>query len=131
MDPSVERLIRDGYAAFARGDSDGLRRVFHPDAEYVNPPYAIESGIRRGVDELSGIWRGLHELFEIDSVQVDELREGPGGVFVMTRTRGRGRGSGIPNDVTQAHVLEVRDGRIARLAWFATREEGLAAAGLS
>ena len=79
----------------------------------------------------AGSGGSLQELFEIDSVQVDELREGPGGVFVMTRTRGRGRGSGIPNDVTQAHVLEVRDGRIARLAWFATREEGLAAAGLS
>jgi ketosteroid isomerase-like protein len=131
MDPATERLIRQGYAAFARGDLAALRRAFHPDAEYVNPPYAIDGGTRRGVKELSGIWRSLHELFEIDSVQVDELREGPRGVFVMTRTRGRGRGSGVPSDVSQAHVLEVRDRRIVRLAWFATREEGLAAAGLS
>jgi ketosteroid isomerase-like protein len=131
MDPSVERLVRDAYDVFVAGDLHALREIFHPDAEYVNPPEAVEGGTRRGEGELMEMWTNLLDVFDIDSVEVFELREAPPGAFTFVRFRGRGRGSGVPVDVQQYHVITVRDGRVARLAWFLGRDDALAAAGLA
>jgi ketosteroid isomerase-like protein len=79
MDPATEQRIRAAYAAFVDADFDTLNDFFHPDAVYVNPPYAVESGTRQGRQQLTEVWRG----------------------------------------------------RAVSLAWFATREEGLRAAGLA
>jgi ketosteroid isomerase-like protein len=38
VDAELERRIRDAYAAFAEGDIDRLRDLWHEDATYVNPP---------------------------------------------------------------------------------------------
>ena len=71
-----------------------------------------------------------HDLFDYDAIEVRELAEGPEGVLVMVRYRGSGKTSGAPVDVPMAHVLQIRDGRVARLAWYGTRAEGADAAGL-
>jgi ketosteroid isomerase-like protein len=125
-----ERRLREAYDAFVAGDLDTLLEVFHADAQYVNPPEAVEGGTRQGETELKQMWTSLHELFELESVEVQEMRETPRGAFAQVRFRGRGRGSGVPIDIEQYHVVELRDGRIARLAWFLRREDALAAAGL-
>jgi ketosteroid isomerase-like protein len=49
---------------------------------------------------------------------------------VIVRYRGRGKTSGAPVDVPMAHVVEIRDGRVAQLAWYGTRAEAAEAAGL-
>jgi len=130
VDPELERRIRDAYAAFADGDIESLRDFWHEDAVYVNPPYAMEAGTREGRDAVVEIWNGLHSLFEYDGVEVLEVSQGPRGVLVVVRYHGRGRVSGAPVDVPMAHVVEIREGRVVRLAWFGTRDEAAAAAGL-
>ena len=130
VDPELERAIRDAYAAFAEGDIESLRSFWHEDATYVNPPYAMEAGTREGRDAVVEIWNGLHSLFEYDAVEVREITEGPRGVLVVVRYSGRGKTSGAPVDVPMAHVVEIRDGRVARLAWYGTRAEAAEAAGL-
>jgi uncharacterized protein len=130
VDPELERTIRDAYAAFAEGDVETLRDFWHEDAIYVNPPYAMEGGTREGRDAVVEIWNGLHSLFEYDSVEVQEITEGPEGVLVVVRYHGRGKASGAPVDVPMAHVVSMRDGRVTRLAWYGTREEAAEAAGL-
>ena len=127
----ADRFIRDAYARFIAGDLDALLEAFHPDAEYVNPPEAIEGGTRHGVAELRSMWTSLHELFQLDSVELTELREAPAGVLALARFRGRGRAGGVPVDVQQYHVIALRDGRISRIAWFTERDDALAAAGLA
>jgi ketosteroid isomerase-like protein len=123
-------MIREAYAAFVAGDLEKLGQVFHPDAKYVNPPEAIEGGTRQGEAELMTMWRSLYDLFDLQSVEIDELSECPAGIFTFARFRGRGRSSGVPIDIRQYHVIAMRDGRIASLAWFVEREDALAAAGL-
>ena len=73
---------------------------------------------------------GPRRLFEFETVEVLEISEGAAGVLVVVRYRGRGRTSGAPVDVPMAHVVDIRDGRVARLAWCGTRDEAAAAAGL-
>ena len=130
VDPELERAIRDAYAAFAEGDVESLRSFWREDAIYVNPPYAMEAGTREGRDAVVEIWNGLHSLFEYEAVEVQEITEGLAGVLVVVRYRGRGKASGAPVDVPMAHVIQIRDGRVAQLAWYGTRAEAAAAAGL-
>ncbi len=130
VDAELAQRIRDAYEAFEERDLESLRDFWHEDAIYVNPPYAMEAGTRKGRDAVVEIWNGLHSLFEYDEVEVLEISEGPGGVLVVVRYRGRGKASGAPVDVPMAHVIEIRDGRVARLAWYGTRDEAAEAAGL-
>jgi ketosteroid isomerase-like protein len=130
VDAELEQRIRDAYAAFVERDLDSLRDFWHEDAIYVNPPYAMEPGTREGRDAVVEIWNGIHSLFEFDAVDVLEIADGPGGVLVVVRYRGRGKASGAPVDVPMAHVVEIHDGRVARLAWYGTRDEAAEAAGL-
>jgi ketosteroid isomerase-like protein len=130
VDAELEQRIRDAYAAFVERDLESLRDFWHEDAIYVNPPYAMEPGTREGRDAVVEIWNGIHSLFEFDAVDVLEIADGPGGVLVVVHYRGRGKASGAPVDVPMAHVVEIRDGRVARLAWYGTRDEAAEAAGL-
>jgi ketosteroid isomerase-like protein len=131
MDPDLERFVRDAYAAFVAGDFEALRQVMDPEAKYVNPPEAIEGGTRHGEAELMAMWRDQHDLFDLESVEINELREAPAGVLTFVRFRGRGRAGGVPVDVQQYHVIALRDGRVASIAWFTGRDDALAAAGLA
>jgi ketosteroid isomerase-like protein len=97
---------------------------------YVNPPYAMEAGTREGRDAVEEIWNGIYSLFEFETVEVLEIAEAPRGVLVVLRYCGRGKASGAPVDAPMAHVLELSDGRVARLAWYGTRAEAAEAAGL-
>ena len=130
VDPELERAIRHAYAAFADGDVESLRSFWREDAIYVNSPYAMEAGTREGRDAVVEIWNGLHSLFEYEAVEVQEITEGLAGVLVVVRYRGRGKASGAPVDVPMAHAIQIRDGRVAQLAWYGTRAEAAAAAGL-
>src|SRR4051812_41921819 len=55
-----------------------------------------------------------HSLFEFETVDVLEISPGAAGVLVVVRYRGRGRTSRAPVDVPMAHVVDIRDGRVAR-----------------
>jgi ketosteroid isomerase-like protein len=127
----MERRIRDAYQAFVSGDFEALNAFFAPDAEYVNPSYAVEAGTRQGTEQLTVVWRSLHELFEFDQLDIREIREAPEGIFVELRLSGHGRVSGAPTLLSQSHLLKLRGERAVSLAWFGTREEGLRAAGLA
>jgi ketosteroid isomerase-like protein len=130
MDPKFERQLRSAYEAFVAGDFETVNAMFQADALYVNPPYAVESGTRHGTQQLTEVWQGLHDTFEFTRVEVEEVREGSNGIFLIMRLHGRGRTTGAETLATQAHVLRMRDGRVESLHWFSTREEGLRAAGL-
>jgi ketosteroid isomerase-like protein len=130
MDPALERQIRRGYEAFVNGDMDRAVREFVPDATFTNPPYAIEGGVRHGVDAVRASFQALHDQLEFRSARVEELIEGPDGVLAVVKVDARGRGSGAPLDGRFFHAFKLRDGLIADFAWFSTLDEGRQAVGL-
>ena len=131
MDPDTERRIRAGYEAFQRGDLEATLRDFSGEPSFVAPDYALESGEREGRDAVAAAFQSVHDWMELDTIEPEELVEGPEGILVMARVRGRGRASGIPVDELYAHVLRYAGGRVQRFNWFETRAEGLAAIGLA
>jgi len=129
--PELERNLRRAYEAFAAGDMEGAMASFAPDIELVNPEYAMESGVRQGLDSMREGLQNLYDQFNYDSLEILEIEDGPDGVLVVARLRATGRASGVPIDETFTHVYGLRAGQVVSYRWFRTREEGLEAAGLA
>jgi ketosteroid isomerase-like protein len=51
-------------------------------------------------------------------------------VFLWVHFSGHGRESGAPAEGELAHVLTMRDGKVARIAEYSDRQEALEASGL-
>jgi ketosteroid isomerase-like protein len=133
MDPELEQRIRATYEAFARGDVEAVLANFDADSRVANPDYALEGGEAEGRQAAAATFQSTLDWLKLESIDVEEIAEGPDGVLVMIRLRGEGRASGVPVDVRYAHAIEydVEGNRVQRFTWFETREEGLAAVGLS
>jgi len=122
---TVEALL----AAFRRGDAEAMLDLNHPDAEWVNPDYAIEPGTRRGRDELRRAIERIFEFFE--AVDVESMERTPDGrILVVTRVRSRGIGGGPGIEDLTGTLYTVRDGLLVRYEWFRSPEEAREAAGL-
>jgi len=86
---TVEALL----AAFRRGDVEAMLDLNQPDAEWVNPDYAIEPGTRRGREEIRRAIERIFEFFE--TVEVESMEPTPDGrILVIARVRSRGMGGG-------------------------------------
>jgi ketosteroid isomerase-like protein len=130
VDPAQEELIRKGYAAFARGDLEAAVESFVPEATFTNPDYAIEAGVRSGVDQVRAALQSLHDQFEFSVIEVDQIVEGPRGVLVAVHVSGRGRASGAPLEGRFFHVFQIRGEQTLDFAWFMSLEEARQAVGL-
>ena len=130
VDAELERTIRDAYAAFAEGDIESLREFFHEDVIYVNPPYAMEAGTREGRDAVEEIWNGIYSLFEFETVEVLEIARLRAACSSSCVIAGEARQAARPWTCRWRTYSSIRDGRVARLAWYGTRDEAAEAAGL-
>jgi ketosteroid isomerase-like protein len=118
-------LVRRIYDAWDREES--ARDFIAEDVEYVNPPYAVESGTRRGRRSF-GIVRGTYEDFEIEVERC--IDAGGGVVVVLAHYTATGAVSGVPLAGEHGYVWTVRDGLAVRFCWFQSHREALAEAGL-
>jgi ketosteroid isomerase-like protein len=120
-------LVQSCYDAFAQRDLDALRGLVTDDVEFRNPEYAIEDGVRKGVDAFLQVVARLHDSFDYVDVEPGMVERHGDHLLVEFQARVRGRESGATVDDTQGHLWEVRDGRVLRLSWFRTVEEARAA----
>ena len=118
-------LVKRIYDAWDREQS--ARDFISEDVEYVNPSYAVESGVRRG----RSAFRAVRDTYEDYMLAVDEFIDaGDGRVVVLARYTGTGRASRIRIEGEQGFVWTVRDGQAVRFQWFQSHEEAVEAAGL-
>jgi ketosteroid isomerase-like protein len=116
-------------AAFDRGDAEAMLDLNHPDAEWVNPEYAIEPGTRRGREELRRAIERIFEFFE--TVETESMERTPDGrILVVSRVRSRGLGGSPGIEALTGTLYTVRDGLLVRYEWFITPEEARVAAGM-
>jgi hypothetical protein len=95
------------------------------DIEYVNPPYAVEPGVRRGYDGFAAAARALHSVYGDYEVSAAELREAGDRVAVTARVSTSSKGHGVPIEAERGYLFDVRDGKITRFAWFNTPQEAI------
>lgn len=122
MSSNVE-LVRSIYALWSKNES--ASHLIDPDIEYVNPPYAVESGVRRGRGALGRI-REVYPNFRVEPERFVDAGEH---VVVIGVARGTSA-SGIEANWRQGYVWTVRDGKAVRFRWFSDPAEALQAVGL-
>lgn len=109
--PNVAR-IRDGYAAFGKGDFTVLNDLFAEDLLWHDPGRNQLAGDYRGREAVYGLFGRLMELTEgtfsldIQSVFADDEH----GVALVVSSASRG---GRSVSSTDAHIFRLRDGQVA------------------
>ena len=128
-------LVRRVYEAAARRDAETVLSLYHPDVvwDMSSHPYGDmwEGGVAHGHSGLRTWFRDWYEAFETFEHDCHELRDAGDTVISVGTDRGRGRGSGAEVKWKNiSGVWTIRDGKVVRVVWFATREQALDAAGL-
>lgn len=116
-----EALMRDGYAAFGRGDMEALRELFDPQVILHIPGHSPVSGIYKGIDEVFAlfarlftetggtIWNELHDAVANDNHAVALVRQ--------TADR-----AGKKLDARLVNIQHIRDGKVTE-SWYFTDDE--------
>jgi ketosteroid isomerase-like protein len=118
--PNVTRM-RDGYAAFAKGDFAVLNDLFADDIRWHVGGRNQLTGDYRGRDEVYEFFGKLMELtdgtFHLDLHAV--FADDEHGVALVVGTASRG---GKSVTVNEAHVYHMRDGRVTEF-WDASTDQ--------
>ena len=102
------------------------RHLLDPELEYVNPPYAVESGAPRDRRTLAKI-RDVYPDFRVEPERFVDAGDD---VVVIGIARGTSA-SGIEAQWRQGYVWTVREGKAVRFRWFNDPDEALEAVGLA
>jgi ketosteroid isomerase-like protein len=123
-----EQTIHAAYEAWSRWDIDGVLAVVHPDAE-VRPILGanVEADVYRGHEGVRRWFEDLHQEWESFETRVSEIEERGDRALCRFRIHGRGRASGAAIDGELYHLMELREGLIARLEAFRERDEAVRA----
>jgi ketosteroid isomerase-like protein len=111
-------------------DPEWLLELATPDIEYVNPPYAVEPGVRRGPLEVVCAMRAFAEVWDKSRHELHELFDGGDIVVAAVSWYTRSRGSESELVQEEAHTWGLREGRITRFEWGKDLGTALEAAGL-
>ena len=100
------------------------------DVEWVNPADAVETGSRRGPDAFNEAIAQIYEGWEESRFEPERVIANGEEVVALGELHVRGRAVGV--DIRREHgqVWTFRHGRVARMAWFNSHADALAAAGL-
>jgi ketosteroid isomerase-like protein len=124
-------VVRRSFAAWNRTDWEALQAIYAPDVIVVAPPEWPESEGAHGWEEWRVQIERLKDSWEIEQIEVDEIRALPNGrVFARFSWVASGRASGAPTGVPMAHVCTVTGGQIKRIEFFLNLNAALEAAGL-
>jgi uncharacterized protein len=132
MPQDTHQLIRNGLAAWSRGDVDGTVANFAPDIEFatsgvypgLEPVYRGHAGFRR-------FWHDFRETWEIMKVEIERIIDvGEGEAVVAAHFRAAGR-DGIPVERPVGMTFKMKDGVITQIRNFGSGEEALRAAGVA
>ena len=122
-------LVRHIYeSGLFDSDPEELMTLATVDIEYVNPPYAVEPGVRSGPIAVAQAMRRFAEVWEESRHEVRELYDCGDVVVAAVTWHIRNRGSERPLVNEEAHTWTVREGRIARFEWGQDLDAALEAA---
>jgi ketosteroid isomerase-like protein len=111
------------YEAWNRGELPGPADLLDADVEYVNPPGAIEPGVRRGLEAFAGAVAKAAEAWEVWQMEPHASEARGEDVAVAVRYKGQGRGSGLEVEGHESALWTIRRGRVVRYAWFHEPED--------
>ena len=103
MSEANVELVRAVYSAWERGES--AEDLIAEDVEYVNPPYAVEPGTRRG----RATFGRVGDAYDDIRVRPHRFVDVGDDVVVLATVTARSRGAGVPVHREHGYIWTVRD----------------------
>ena len=124
-----EAMIRAFAEGFNERDLSRARAWMHDDVIFDwSRSISDNRGVHQGLGAVDRLFQNFIEVWESVTWRVSDVEEvGPDRLLVGTRMDVRGPDSGIEVSGTGAQLWELRDGKIARVTLFQSREEAEAA----
>jgi hypothetical protein len=108
-------LVRQIYAAFGKGDLDGLLALLDADIEWKTPggPDLPLAGVRRGRDQVREFFRTLVELVDFEDFKTEHFIAEGDRVVVLGLDTIKVKATGKSLTEPWAHVFTIRNGKVA------------------
>lgn len=123
-------VVRAAYAAFNRGDWDGVFRAADPEIEFTFEG-APDPRAAPGANAVQARIEDDVAALDALSYELDDLRESGEQVVALVRIRARPKGTTAEIENRVEHVWTLGDGAVVSIHTFAKRERALEVAGLS
>ena len=123
-----ERLLREGIEAYNRRDMEAMTEFFDPDvALYIDAGLGNPGSWQghEGYRTMVAAWRDAFAEDQSEVLSVEMV--GDRHLIAEMRQRAVGSGSGVPVEMTNYYLLEVRDGRAVRFHIYGERQAAMAA----
>lgn len=106
-------LLREGYAAFGKGDLDFIREhAFAPDVIFHIPGHSPLSGTYTGIEQVFGFFGRIFETtngtFTVEPYEILATD-----THAVALIQARGERAGRTLDMRGVHVYRMRDGKVA------------------
>ena len=121
----LERILEELFAGRSLGPD-----LLDDEAEWVNPPDAVEGGTRRGFDAFNDAIASVFAAWDAGHVDADRVIEDGDMVVALGALRGHIRGPGMAVEAQHGQIWTFRDGRVIRMQWCNTHTEALQIAGV-
>lgn len=131
MSQENAEIIRRIYSEGLLERPEQLLALVTPEVEYVNPPEAVEPGVRRGVADVAKAFANISKSFDSSRYDLHELFGTRDAVVASVSFRARFGGSEREVVQEEAHTWTLRGGRVTRFEWGRDLKAALEAAGLS
>ena len=107
-------VVRSVYAAFGRGDIEGILALLDPQVTWRTPgaPDLPTGGLRQGLNAVREFFGLLERTFDVADFQPREFLAAGDTVVVLGTSREGPKGSGRFVDFRWVHVFTFRSGRI-------------------
>ena len=122
------QLIQEAYAAFKRGDVQGILNTLAEDVEWVTPgpanilPYA---GRRRGHDQVAQFFSALAGAEDTQLFEPQEFIASGDKVVVTGKYGAALKSGGVGYENEWAHVFTLRHGKITRFHEYTDTSEAV------
>ena len=123
-------VVKRLYDAWRTDGFGVVPALMDPAIEYVNPPYAVEPGTRKGYEAFMIAVDAIRTIYPDRRFEPLEFYDAGSRVAVRVRVIARGAGSSVEVDTERGYVFDVQDGKVVRFAWFNEPLEALEAVGL-
>ena len=128
---NVEIVQRFYEAWNARVDVSRLAEDYlHERFEFVNPPYAVEEGVKQGAAAWDEVRASLDGAFHRYEHKPEEFVDLGDRVLCWLEFSAQTREDGVALQLHEGHVWTFSGERAVRFEWHHDRQEALAAAGL-
>ena len=109
--------LREGYAAFARGDVEAALELAHDDVLWQGTP--VEklpgAGKHQGKEALQQMLAAIREHWDDFALSADQFVEDGDTVVVLGHVQAKARATGKTVKVPFAHVLTFEEGKVRRM----------------